>query len=128
MPILHGEEGILTINDYGKYFSIYAGDSDYINVEKKVDNKVVLERQEIPERWGTMLELFSFMKVFSTNINIFILKKIDTKNFKEVVCSNRSRNYRYFLSQELFDKSNELPTLNLYFNTIYSNPHYELLL
>ena len=44
------------------------------NVEKKVDNKVVLERQEIPERWGTMLELFSFMKVFSTNINIFITK------------------------------------------------------
>jgi hypothetical protein len=128
IPIVHGEEGIITIDDYGKYFSIYAGDSDHINIEKNVDEVIVLERQEIPERWGTMLELFSFMKVFSTNINIYILKKIDTKNFKSVVCSNRSKNYRYFLSQELFDKSSELSTLNLYFNTIYSNPHYELLL
>ena len=128
IPIFHGEEEIITIDDYAKYFSIYAGDPDYINVEKKIDNEIIIERQEIPERWGTMLELLTFMKIFSTNINIFILKKIDTKNFKQVVCSNRSRNYRYFLSQKLFNKSNGLPTLNLYFNTIYSNPHYELLL
>lgn len=115
IPLIHGEEGINTIDEYEKYFSIYAGDE--------------LIGEEIPERWGSLLELYVFHILYKKNIKIFILKKLD-KKFNMKKCTKKSKNYRFFLYQKIenkeFDK--EFNEINLYYNTMYKYPHYEFLI
>ena len=127
IPLVHGEEGIVTLEDYEKYFSIYAGDFDFIVNEMTVNGKKKMVKTEIPERWGTMLELFAFHTIFSVNINIYLLKKFDPRSCKVVVCTNRSKNFRFYLSESIDEYSNK-NTMNLYFNTMRNSSHYQLLL
>ena len=114
IELVHGEEDITNLDEYKYYYSEYAGD------------EVIDEDGEVfPERWGSILELFAFHKLFNVNVNIFLLKKIDRK-FNVVLCSKRSKNYRFYLSQKIYDIRFE-NECNLYFNTIYKNPHWEFL-
>ena len=116
IPLIHGEEGINTIDEYEKYFSIYAGDE--------------LIGKEIPERWGSLLELYVFHILYKKNIKIFILKKLDEKfNIKK--CTKKSKDYRFFLYQKIENKefnNNLKEEINLYYNTMYKYPHYEFLI
>lgn len=114
IELVHGEEDITNLDEYKYYYSEYAGD------------EVIDEDGEVfPERWGSILELFAFHKLFNVNVNIFLLKKIDRK-FNVVLCSKRSKNYRFYLSQKFYDSRFD-KECNLYFNTIYKNPHWEFL-
>jgi hypothetical protein len=114
IKLAHGEEDITNLDQYKYYYSEYAGD------------EVINKYGEIfPERWGSILELFAFHKIFNVNINIFLLKKIDRK-FNVVLCSKKSKNYRFFLSQNFYDDKFD-KECNLYFNTIYKNAHWEFL-
>ena len=114
IELVHGEEDITNLDEYKYYYSEYAGD------------EVIDEDVEVfPERWGSILELFAFHKLFNVNVNIFLLKKIDRK-FNVVLCSKRSREYRFYLSQRFYDCRYD-KECNLYFNTIYKNPHWEFL-
>lgn len=126
--IVHGDEGILTLEDYDKYFSIYAGDYDFIIETETVNGKEVKKKIEIPERWGTVLELYAVHKIFDLNINIFLLKKFDKRTGKIAVCTNRSKNYRFYLSETFDSKNSDANTINLYFNTMYGSSHYQLLI
>lgn len=114
IELVHGEEDITNLDEYKYYYSEYAGD-EVIDVDGEV----------FPERWGSILELFAFHKLFTINVNIFLLKKIDRK-FNVVLCSKRSREYRFYLSEKFYDIRFE-NECNLYFNTIYKNPHWEFL-
>jgi hypothetical protein len=128
IAIVHGEEGILTLEDYDEYFSIYAGDYDFIVETEMVNGKKVDKKIEIPERWGTVLELYAVHKIFDLNINIFLLKKFDKRAGKVAVCTNRSKEYRFYLSETFESESSDANTMNLYFNTMYGSSHYQLLL
>ena len=115
IPLIHGEDGINTIDEYEKYFSIYAGDE--------------LIGEEIPERWGSLLELYVFHILYKKNIKIFILKKLD-KKFNIKKCTKKSKDYRFFLYQKMENKEfdEEFNEINLYYNTMYKYPHYEFLI
>lgn len=114
IELVHGEEDIINLDEYKYYYSEYAGD-EVIDVDGEV----------FPERWGSILELFAFHKLFNVNVNIFLLKKIDRK-FNVVLCSKRSKKYRFYLSQKFYDSRFD-KECNLYFNTICKNPHWEFL-
>lgn len=128
ISIVHGEEGILTLEDYDEYFSIYAGNYDFIVETEIVNGKEIKKNIEIPERWGTILELYAVHKMFDLNINIFLLKKFDKRTGKIAVCTNRSKEYRFYLSETFNSKNSDANTMNLYFNTMYGTSHYQLLL
>lgn len=103
-----------SIDDYEYIFGIYAGDE-------------IEDDEEFPERWGTILELYAFHNLYKVNVNVYVLKKLNNK-FEEIICSKRSNEYRFCLYHnffnERFENNNEV---NLYFNSIHKNAHYELL-
>ena len=120
--MIHGEEGYDSIEDYYVFFNTYAGDLDIIEIENEGVNEIV----EIPERWGTIIELFAFHKIYKININIYLLKRFDKYKLKEVNCTKRSKYGRFEIKESLFnnDYTNDL---NLYFNMSNNTYHYEYL-
>ena len=58
--MIHGEEGYNNIEDYYIYFNYYAGEPDIIEIEDNGESKII----EIPERWGSIIELFAFHKLY----------------------------------------------------------------
>lgn len=120
--MIHGEEGYNSIEDYYVFFNTYAGDPDIIEVEDNGDKELI----EIPERWGTIVELFAFHKIYDMNINIYVLKRFHKNKIKEVNCTKRSKYARFLLTEQLFDSKN-LNSVNLYFNMSNNTYHYEYL-
>ena len=120
--MIHGEEGYESIEDYFVFFDTYAGDLDIIEIDNEEEQEII----EIPERWGTIIELFAFHKIYKVNVNIYVLKRFDKNKVKEVNCTKRSKYARFALRESLYNKD-YFNDLNLYFNMSNKTYHYEYL-
>ena len=106
----------LTIEQYKEYYSVFAGDNDYI----EIDGKTI----HIPDRWGSTPELYAFSVLFNVNINIYCLYRL--QNFNIIECTIRSKNCKFKLSSS-FNETSELPKFNLVRSKKRGDYHYQYL-
>ena len=78
--VLIDHEEVPDMEIYKDLYEIFAGDDDYILIEKEndssddinEDNKKTYIKKYIPLRWGGMSEIYAFYKIFGININQYV--------------------------------------------------------
>ena len=132
--ILMTHEEIKSIEDYNNIYDIFAGDPDFIltpSDEKyksgKNKGQYKMIKEEIPERWGGITELYAFNNLFNTSVNVYIFKKFDQRKGEIVTCTSRSANARY----SMYTILDTIPESNICVNLMLDesrSSHYMLLL
>ncbi len=132
MVLISHDPYIETVEDYGKYYQIYAGDPDYILTESNEEEskKGKKKRVSIPTRWGSTIEAYAFKELFQVNVYMYTKYKFVKRTLNVTVCSDRERSnmeniYRYKIynaynvSPNIYD-----PEKNLYLVYLSSKNHY----
>lgn len=105
---------IESIDDYIKYYTIYAGDNDYIISEK--NNKKI----NIPTRWGSLVEIYAFKELFNVNVFVYNKYKFVKRLLNVTICSDKEKSiieniFRYKLCNKyIYDENSDL-NINLLF-------------
>ena len=130
MVLISHDPYIESIEDYSKYYAIYAGDPDYIQdtiigSECKSKKKI-----SIPTRWGSMIETYAFKELFQVNVHIFNKYKFVKRLLNVTTCSDKERSsteniYRYKIYNQYNSTSNiDVPEKNLYLVHLNGKNHY----
>lgn len=96
MVLISHDPYIESIEDYSKYYQIYAGDADYIIEE----NGKIKKRVFIPTRWGSMIEAYAFKELFQVNVHMYTKYKFVKRSLNVTICTDKERSntenvYRY---------------------------------
>lgn len=129
MVLISHDSYIESIEDYSKYYAIYAGDPDYIIEENDTDKKSK-KKISIPTRWGSIIEVYAFKELFKVNVNMYTKYKFVKRTLNVTICtdkerSNRENIYRYKIynvynaSPNIYD-----PEKNLYLVYLNGKNHY----
>ncbi len=122
MILMFHQPDIESIEEYNKYYSIYAGDMDYIKDEKG-------KKVSIPTRWGSCAELYAFQQLFNVNIYVYNKYRFLKRNMCVTQSSDKERNnneyiFRYKIYNQLVNPDYvDYPEVNL----VYSKNHYDFL-
>lgn len=134
MLLISHDPYIESIEDYSKYYQIYAGDPDYIeeennsvpNVKKGKNKKKVV----IPTRWGSTIEAYAFKELFQVNVHMYTKYKFVKRTLNVTICTDKERSnteniYRYKI-YNVYNASNNIydPEKNLYLVYLSSKNHY----
>ncbi len=133
MVLISHDPYIESIEDYSKYYQIYAGDPDYIeesdtipNVKKGKNKKKVV----IPTRWGSIIEAYAFKELFQVNVHMYTKYKFVKRTLNVTICTDKERSnteniYRYKV-HNVYNVSNNIydPEKNLYLVYLSSKNHY----
>jgi hypothetical protein len=129
MVLISHDPYIKSIEDYIKYYQIYAGDPDYIeedNDSKKKNKK----RVSIPTRWGSTIEAYAFKELFQVNVYMYTKYKFVKRTLNVTICSDKERSntenvYRYKIYNAYHSSTNIYdPEKNLYLVYLSSKNHY----
>ncbi len=129
MVLISHSPYIETIEDYSKYYAIYAGDPDYIVIETD-NNKKSKKKIFIPTRWGSMIEAYAFKELFGVNVYIYTKYKFVKRTLNVTICSDKERSateniYRYKVHNVYNGSSNiYYPEKNLYLVYLSGKNHY----
>lgn len=86
----------IPFNTYIKHYERFAGDDDFIVKEVIGElGEVNEEKEEIEDRWGSILEIIVFCIIFKINVKIFSPQKLDKKTLKPINISNLKINNIY---------------------------------
>ena len=131
--ILMTHEEISSMQEYNQYYDVYAGDPDFILIpsdEKyksgKKKGEYKMKKEEIPERWGGITELYAFNHLFETWIYVYNLKRFDRRNGKVFNCTDKSKYARFSQYSHLLNINEPRGTMELLL-TNSNSPHYKLL-
>jgi len=125
MILLFHQPDIESIDQYSQYYSIYAGDADFIHDGKK--------KIRIPTRWGSSAELYAFKTLFQVHIYIYNRFKFVKRTMCVAQCTDRETSiseniFRYRIyNQIIFQESEDdnYPHVKLLF--LAGKNHYHLL-
>jgi hypothetical protein len=123
MILMFHQPDIESIEEYNKYYLIYAGDMDYL-----ID-PITKKKSTIPTRWGSCAELYAFQQIFHINIYIYNKYRFVKRNMSVSQSSEKERNskeyiFRYKIYNQLVNPDYvTYPEVNL----LYSKNHYDFL-
>lgn len=131
MVLISHDPYIESIEDYSKYYEIYAGDSDYIFTEsKEEDSKKGKKKVSIPTRWGSTIEAYAFKELFQVNVHMYTKYKFVKRTLNVTICTDKERSnteniYRYKI-YNVYNVSSNIydPDKNLYLVYLSSKNHY----
>ena len=125
MVLISHDPYIESIEDYSKYYAIYAGDPDYILNDEKGKKKT-----SIPTRWGSMIEAYAFKELFQVNVHVYTKYKFVKRTLNVTICSDKERSateniYRYKV-HNMYNASSNIydPEKNLYLVYLSGKNHY----
>ncbi len=128
MVLISHDPYIESIEDYSKYYEIYAGDPDYILIED--NNKKSKKKISIPSRWGSMIEAYAFKELFQVNVYIYTKYKFVKRTLNVTICSDKEKSaienvYRYKVHNVYNASSNIYDSeKNLYLVYLSGKNHY----
>ncbi len=130
MVLISHDPYIESIEDYSKYYAIYAGDPDYIVTETENNSKKGKKKISIPTRWGSMIEAYAFKELFQVNVHIYTKYKFVKRCLNVTICSDKERSateniYRYKV-HNVYNVSSNIydPEKNLYLVYLSGKNHY----
>ena len=128
MVIISHEPYIESIEEYSKYYQIYAGDLDYIMEENESSKKS--KKVYIPTRWGSMIEAYAFKELFQVNVYTYTKYKFVKRRLNVTICSDKERSntenvYRYKI-YNIYNASDNIydPEKNIYLVYLSGKNHY----
>ncbi len=128
MVLISHDPYIESIEDYSKYYEIYAGDPDYIVTDDS--SKKGKKKISIPTRWGSMIEAYAFKELFQVNVHIYTKYKFVKRTLNVTICSDKEKSaienvYRYKVHNVYNASSNIYDSeKNLYLVYLSGKNHY----
>ena len=115
----------MSVEDYISYYKFFAGDLIVRNIKR--NNKTISEL--VPNRWGSILELYALSILYSVPICVYISQKYDIKNDKIITGKIRNekaeKGVRFRMSElvgeEFLDKT---PPIFILWRKTQCGPHY----
>lgn len=119
MIITFHSPAISTIEEYKEYYKIYAGDNDFILDENG-------DSIRIPNRWGSIPEIYAFSQIFDVNVNILNKYKFTKRTMMVTPCTARKINEEHHIFRyKLYNKLNGNSVYNVFL--LHTQNHYEYL-
>ncbi len=130
MVLISHDPYIESIEDYSKYYAIYAGDPDYIVNDNTDSSKKSKKKISIPTRWGSMIEAYAFKELFGVNVHVYTKYKFVKRSLNVTICTDKERSatenmYRYKV-HNVYNASPNIydPEKNLYLVYLSGKNHY----
>ncbi len=130
MVLISHDPYIESIEDYSKYYAIYAGDPDYIVNDNTDNSKKGKKKISIPTRWGSMIEAYAFKELFGVNVHVYTKYKFVKRTLNVTICTDKERSatenmYRYKV-HNVYNASPNIydPEKNLYLVYLSGKNHY----
>tara|TARA_Y100000389_G_scaffold98868_1_gene95558 strand:+ start:1229 stop:1960 length:732 start_codon:yes stop_codon:yes gene_type:complete len=115
----------MSVDEYIEYYKFFAGDP----VIRKIKNEQGERTEVIPNRWGSILELYALSEIYKIPICVYISLKYDIKNNKIITGKIRNekpeKGVRFRLSEIVGENYiNDRPPLFILWRKTQCGPHY----